>query len=101
MEERRSLFTFTPQEGTPQALHGLEEWQTAVNRDPANVNLRMTLCRVLARRGLYEEAIEQCRQCLELQDEGGQLSVSRRLRIVAMDTRLKRAMEKRGRRPTA
>lgn len=94
MGERQKLFKFTAHQNTPKALYELEEWNAEIDRDPKNIDLRMTLCRVLARRGMYEEAIRHCEECLKVQPEGGQLTVSRRLRIVAMATRLKRASEK-------
>lgn len=93
-ERRQGMFKFTAHEGTPQALYEVDEWQVEIARDPANIDLRMKLCRVLARRGRYEEAIRHCEECLALQEEEGTMSVSRRLRIVAMATRLKRALEK-------
>lgn len=93
-ERRQGMFKFTAHEGTPQSLYDVDEWLLEVARDPANIELRMKFCRVLARRGRYEEAIRHCEECLALQQDAGQMTVSRRLRIVAMATRLKRALEK-------
>lgn len=92
MAERRNLIL---QYFSPNALYDVEEWEAAVALDPSNIGLRMTLCKVLARHGRYEDGIRQCQEILALQTSGGQLSVSRRLRIVAMESRLRRAMEKR------
>lgn len=95
MESRDSLFKFQAHQDTPHALYDVEEWEAAVAQDPKNVSLRMTLCRVLARRGRLEDAQRHCAECLAMQSTKGKMAISRRLRVVAMSARLQRAIEKR------
>lgn len=94
MGSRSSLFKFQAHQDTPHALYDVEEWEAAVAQDPKNVSLRMTLCRVLARRGRLEEALMHCQECLAMQSVEGKMAISRRLRVVAMSARLQRAAEK-------
>jgi hypothetical protein len=96
MGEYRRLFTFPASEETWREFHGVEEWEAAAKLNPADVGTRMILCRVLASRGLFGDAIRHCEECLALQSHGGGLSMSRRMRIVIMSTRLKRAWRKTG-----
>ena len=97
MEGRSRLFKFLAHQDTPHALYDVEEWEAAVHFDPASVPLRMTLCRVLARRGRLSDALAHCHECLALQPIEGPLAISRRLRVVAMSVRLRRAALKVGR----
>ena len=94
MSKRERMFKFTGHEATPRALYDVEEWEAAVEQDPSNVSLRMTLCRVLARRGRLEDALRHCQECLALQPVDGKLAISRRLRLVAMASRFNRTIKK-------
>jgi hypothetical protein len=91
MGRRERLFTFPAEENSRRAVEDVAEWEEAARLSPMNVKVRMILCQLLARQGRFDEAIRHCDECLRAQPITGELVVSRRLRIVAMSVRLRRA----------
>jgi hypothetical protein len=96
MDKRGPMFSFAADPTGKDGPYPIEDWEAAVQQDRANVGLRMNLCWLLAARGRYERAIEHCEDCLANQVNNNPLSTSRRLRIVVMAVRLRRAQAKIG-----
>jgi len=94
MGSHRRLFTFPAEVDNRRSFDDVEEWVAAVRLSPQNVELRMSLCKVLARQARFDEAVHHCEECLSLLPMTGGLTVSRRLRVVAMAARLNRARRK-------
>ena len=92
MPSGESHFRSGPERSEPDVIR---ECVLLLSIDPNNVPLRLTLCRLLAARGQHVLAIQWCEDGLAALKLNGPLALTRRLRLVAMQARLKRAVEKR------